>query len=149
MVSQTERHSTGSPEETEKVGRGIARSLRAGDVVALSGGLAAGKTTLVRGIAKSLGVRSRVTSPTYTLVHLYEAPLPIVHVDLYRLASVDEFDDLGGDELLSPDGIAIIEWSDKIEPLLGAECIRIHISVVSDQARMVEIRWPDDYLERK
>ncbi len=100
---------TASPEETEALAARLARRLRAGDVVAVSGELGAGKTTFVRGAAHALGVVGPIASPTFTLGHRYDAPTPVAHLDLYRLAGLDaaEWGDL---EPYFDGTIAFVEW---------------------------------------
>ncbi len=100
------------------MGRALAPGLLPGDVIALSGGLGAGKTVFVRGLAEGLGVRAPIRSPTFTLVHEYHGRYPILHVDVYRLESFQELLDLGFDELLQSGAIIVIEWGQAITPLL-------------------------------
>ncbi len=105
------RHETTSPEQTEELGARLAATLSAGDVVLVEGDLGAGKTTFVRGASRALGVAAPVTSPTFTIGQRYEAPVPVSHLDLYRVADLDEEED---PELLAdylgPDAIAFVEW---------------------------------------
>src|SRR5262245_240543 len=106
---------TASEAETGAVGRDVARTLRAGDVVLLHGDLGAGKTAFVRGLAEGLGVEpSEVSSPTFTLIQEYRGGrLPLLHVDLYRLDNAKEIDDLGLEEL-GRDAVTAIEWAEKL-----------------------------------
>src|SRR6185436_13302103 len=106
---------TRSEVETAAVGRDLAATLSAGDVVLLFGDLGAGKTAFVRGLAEGLGVqRDDVSSPTFTLIHEYRGGrLPLLHVDLYRLNDAREIDDLGLDEL-GAGGVLAIEWAEKL-----------------------------------
>ena len=109
------------------VGRAIAETLGAGSIVLLSGDLGAGKTAFVRGMASGLGIdRAEVSSPTFTIVQEYRGGrLPLYHVDLYRLASI-EVDDLGLDELTLEGGVTAIEWPDRLpRPYEGASVVRI------------------------
>jgi tRNA threonylcarbamoyladenosine biosynthesis protein TsaE len=107
-----------SPEETRILGAALAPILLPGDVVSLNGDLGAGKTVFVQGVAAALGVQARVTSPTFTIVHEYEARYPIVHLDVYRLNSFQEVIDLGFEELLDPQAILLVEWGRAVSPLL-------------------------------
>ncbi|HEV2757290.1 MAG TPA: tRNA (adenosine(37)-N6)-threonylcarbamoyltransferase complex ATPase subunit type 1 TsaE [Actinomycetota bacterium] len=107
-----------SAEETRILGACLAPVLLPGDVVSLSGDLGAGKTVFVQGIAAALGYTGRVTSPTFTLVHEYEARYPIVHMDIYRLDSYQEVLDLGFEELVGPNSIVLVEWGEAVAPLL-------------------------------
>ncbi|MGE5390179.1 MAG: tRNA (adenosine(37)-N6)-threonylcarbamoyltransferase complex ATPase subunit type 1 TsaE [Deltaproteobacteria bacterium] len=101
--------SINSDEEMEKLGEDIASILKNRDLIYLMGELGAGKTTLVRGIARGLGYGGRVTSPTFTLMNIYQAALPVFHFDFYRLEG-SELVDLGLEDYLEQDGIALIEW---------------------------------------
>lgn len=108
-----------SPAETESLGEAWAREARPGWVIALSGDLGAGKTQLVKGLARGLGVTSRVHSPTFTLVNEYVGGrLRLFHLDLYRLDTPEQIHGAGLDEYLKPDGVAVIEWAERI---LGSE----------------------------
>src|ERR1700750_2717853 len=100
---------TGSPQETEALAARLAGRLRAGDVVAVSGELGAGKTTFVRGAARALGVREPVSSPTFTIGHRYDAPVPVAHLDLYRIAGIDP-EEWGDLEPYFDGSIAFVEW---------------------------------------
>jgi tRNA threonylcarbamoyladenosine biosynthesis protein TsaE len=104
------RLSTTSPAETEALGAELAAELKPGDVVLIEGDLGAGKTTLVRGAGRALGVRDAVTSPTFTIGQRYRGRVPVSHIDLYRVADLsDEDPDLLGD-YIGPDTIAFVEW---------------------------------------
>jgi len=107
---------THGPEETLALGRRLGRLLGAGDVVALSGPLGSGKTTLTKGLAEGLDVEEPrwVTSPTFVLIHEYPGRVPVYHVDAYRLAGASDAEALGVDELFFGDGVTIVEWADRI-----------------------------------
>jgi tRNA threonylcarbamoyladenosine biosynthesis protein TsaE len=122
-----------SAAETIAFGRQLAARLKPGDVVALSGELGAGKTCLVKGIAAGLGVKEEITSPTFTLIH--EHP-PLAHVDLYRLESAEG---LGLEEYFGEPWITVIEWAEKIEPLLPANTIRIRLTLSGENSRRIEV----------
>ena len=124
-----------SVSETIAFGAQLAASLRPGDVLALTGDLGAGKTCLVKGLAQGLGVTQDVTSPTYTLIHEYG---PLVHVDLYRLDSVEQAIAIGIEEYLSSDRITVIEWAEKIESLLPPNTTRIRLNFVDENTRNLE-----------
>lgn len=104
-----------SPEETEALGETWGREAQRGLVIALSGDLGAGKTQLVRGMARGIGYQGRVHSPTFALVNIYEGGrLPLFHLDLYRLDSAEAVHRAGMDEYLQPDGVAVIEWAERL-----------------------------------
>ena len=131
---------TASEAETAAVGRDLARSLRAGDVVLLHGELGAGKTAFVRGLAEGLGVTpADVSSPTFTLIQEYRSGrLPLLHVDLYRLEDPREIDDLGLDEL-GRDAVTAIEWAEKL-PRVVADAIRVSIEHGAGDNRTIQVQ---------
>lgn len=125
---------------TAELGSLLGQSLQAGNVLALVGDLGAGKTRLVQSIAVALGVpETHVNSPTFTLVHEYSAPIPLRHCDTYRLNHPDEFLDLGLDELFGDDGIAVIEWADRVIAYLPHDAMRIEIRITSPTSRQFEL----------
>lgn len=132
-------HTTYSERETADVGRDLARTLPPGAVVLLSGDLGAGKTVFVRGMAEGLGIDpDTVSSPTFTLVQEYRGQrLPLNHVDLYRLRSV-EVDDLGLDELTLGEGVTAIEWPDRL-PSVFEGAIHVEIDHGRDDERTITI----------
>ncbi|MGQ9628727.1 MAG: tRNA (adenosine(37)-N6)-threonylcarbamoyltransferase complex ATPase subunit type 1 TsaE [bacterium] len=123
-----------SPEETLSIGERIGQALAPGDILALEGDLGTGKTVLTKGIAKGLGVDSEdvVTSPTFTLINEYRGRggLPIYHFDIYRLDGPRDLVDLGYEEYFYGEGVTIIEWADKIAPLIPPSAFRIELSFV-------------------
>lgn len=121
-----------SPEETRILGAALAPVLLPGDVISLSGDLGAGKTVFVQGLAAALGVTTRVTSPSFTLVQEYPGRYPIVHLDVYRLDSFQEVFDLGFEELLDPEAILVIEWGEAVAPLLPERYLEIFLTRPSD-----------------
>jgi tRNA threonylcarbamoyl adenosine modification protein YjeE len=102
-----------SAEETEQAGRRLGRHMVRGDVLLLVGGMGVGKTTFVRGLARGMGIRDDVMSPTFQLVRIYGGPTPLAHVDLYRLDDAGEIEDLGLEELLD-EGAVVVEWGDRL-----------------------------------
>ena len=136
-----ETFQTRSVDETLALGEALARRLGAGDCVGLVGDLGAGKTILVRGIARGLGVADErvVCSPTYVLVHEYAGRVPIFHVDLYRLADAAEAGDLGLDEMLAA-GVVLIEWADRAEGVLPRPHWRVEITPGGRTARTFALR---------
>jgi tRNA threonylcarbamoyladenosine biosynthesis protein TsaE len=123
---------TRTADETRAVGEALAGLLRARDAVALTGELGAGKTTLVQGIARGLGVTDQVVSPTFTLVREYRGvDLEIAHVDVYRLDRVQEVVDLGLDELGDGEAVLLVEWGDAVEALLPADHLVIELTTAN------------------
>jgi tRNA threonylcarbamoyladenosine biosynthesis protein TsaE len=113
---------------TRAFGERLGRLLAPGDVVCLAGELGAGKTMLAQGIAAGLGVDEPVSSPTFALVQEYAGRAPIYHLDLYRLASLDELIDLGFPELWHAGGVILIEWPERIAPALPPDRLEIHLA---------------------
>src|SRR5262245_2325776 len=131
---------TASAEETEAAGERLGLRLRPGAVVALTGELGAGKTCFVQGLVRGLGASVRATSPTFVLVNQYRGRVLVHHVDAYRTDSMTELMDLGLLDLMGGDDVTLIEWADKLEPLLPPDAIRVHIAGVGDEPRTITIR---------
>jgi len=141
---------TRSASDTLILGEKIGKHLEAGDIVFLFGDLGAGKTTLTQGIARGLGVAKEeyVRSPTFTLVNQYKGKVPVYHIDLYRIASSRELEDLGLEEVFSSEGVSIVEWAEKLfaredtsQPLLGIErWIEIHITIEQEESRKFALK---------
>ena len=130
------RVTTRSADETLRLGAALGLLLEAGDVVALSGPLGAGKTVLVKGLASGLGVEAEaVTSPTFTLVHQYRGRLTLFHIDAYRLRGAQDMDALGADEILFGDGATVIEWADRVSGILPDERLDVQAEHVNDHSR--------------
>jgi tRNA threonylcarbamoyladenosine biosynthesis protein TsaE len=131
-----------SAAETEAFGARIAARLQPGDVVLLSGDLGAGKTTLIRGACRALGVTGPVTSPTFTIGRRYGGGrLPISHLDLYRLQSLEEEDPVLLHDYLRPDGVAFVEWPGAGEGRLGPAALEVRLAHVSEESRRIEVEW--------
>jgi tRNA threonylcarbamoyladenosine biosynthesis protein TsaE len=131
-----------TPEATAAAGTALGRTLGPGDVVALYGELGAGKTCFTQGLAGGLDVDGWATSPTFVLVNEYRGRLPVHHVDAYRTGSLTELIDLGFLDLLGGDGVTIVEWADRAEPLVPARAVRVRIEGVGDEARALTIEDP-------
>lgn len=116
-----------SPAETEAFGKKLGEKLNPGSVIALYGGMGAGKTALTRGIASGLGIAQGVSSPTFALVHEYEGRLTVYHFDMYRVESWDDLYSTGFFDYLDAGGVMIIEWSENIEGSIPDNAIRIHL----------------------
>ena len=128
------------PAETEMLGEQIGRAAKHGLVLTLSGDLGAGKTQLVKGIARGLGVTARVHSPTFTLVNEYGGGrLKLFHLDLYRLETPAQILSAGVEEFLSPDGVAVIEWAERIADcgLRIADWRRVQIEIIGELERKI------------
>ena len=130
-------------EDTINLGKKIGKQLKKGDVVALDGSLAAGKTYLTKGIAKGLGIQEDITSPTFTLISEYSGRFNLYHMDVYRLEGVEDFLDLGTEEMLYGDGVCVIEWSKKVKQVLPKNTIYIDIMVNDDNSRKIIINSKD------
>ena len=131
-----------TPEQTATAGEALGRTLGPGDVVALYGELGAGKTCFVQGLVRGLGVTTQATSPTFVLVNEYRGRLPVHHVDAYRTGGLAELMDLGLLDLIGGDGVTLLEWADRAEPLLPARAVRVRIEGLGDEPRAVTIEDP-------
>lgn len=118
--------------ETEKFGMKLGSILKGGEVICLIGDLGAGKTNLTKSIAKGLGVKDYVTSPTFTLINEYKgANFPLYHFDVYRLEGVEDILDLGFEEYFYSKGVTIVEWGNKIEKALPEDVLTIEMKMGS------------------
>jgi tRNA threonylcarbamoyladenosine biosynthesis protein TsaE len=136
---------TTSAADTEAFGRSIAPVLESGDVLLLVGGLGAGKTTFVRGLADGLGYTGQVTSPTFTLCHTYAGRLLLVHADLWRLERAAEVADLALEEDLESGSVLVVEWGEAADDLFGTEALVVSIepgSSETDRVVALEARGP-------
>ncbi len=128
-----------SPEAMEALGREAADLAMGGTVIALVGGLGAGKTHWTKGFVAGLGSRAEVTSPTFGLIHEYPGGrLPVFHLDFYRLGSADELIALGWDELLEQNGVILAEWGDRFPELFPPDTIWLHFKVEEDGGRTLK-----------
>jgi tRNA threonylcarbamoyladenosine biosynthesis protein TsaE len=128
---------TGSAAETEALGERIGAELEPGDVVLVSGGMGAGKTTLIRGACRALGVTGPVTSPTFTIGQRYPGRMPVSHLDLYRLEDLDSEDPALIEDYLGPGTVAFIEWPDLAAPRLERISRRVELRLAGGDARDV------------
>ena len=132
------------------LGHQLAGLARIGDVIALDGGLGAGKTTLARGILEGLGLEEEAPSPSFAIVQPYDVPdvrLPVAHVDLYRLDTPDEAEELALDEYLM-DSLLIVEWPDRLGDDAWPDALRLHIAIEPDGARRLTACVPDAWTDR-
>jgi tRNA threonylcarbamoyladenosine biosynthesis protein TsaE len=150
---------TVSADDTRRMAATVAGALRAGDVVALTGELGAGKTCFVQGAAAALGVPERVTSPSFLLRRDYQGKLPVVHLDVYRLERLQDVIDLGIDDVLGRAGVTFIEWADAMSPLLPHGYLEVELRLAppdpaahvvdTDEPRRITVRpRGDDWLRR-
>ncbi len=129
-----------SEAETYETGRALAAGLCPGDVVLLEGQLGAGKTVFARGLAAGLGVDPEdVRSPTFTLVNPYRGRVPVYHVDLYRIEVPDDLDELGLEEILGGDGVAVIEWPERLGGYLPERAVRVRLRDLGGTDRQISI----------
>lgn len=136
---------TKSPQETRQIAANFAKTLKAGDVVATYGDLGAGKTVFVQGIAKGLGIESRVLSPTFVFIRLYPIrfegrKLTFYHIDLFRGENKEDYDALGLGEIFSQKSITVIEWAEKIKDILPKKRIDVFLEVVDEKTRRIAIQ---------
>lgn len=135
---------TKSEEETIRLGEKLSKGLKPGDLVALSGDLGAGKTTLVKGIAKGLGVADyrHVNSPSFVLVKEYKGKLPLYHFDIYRLNKLKDIEDIGYEDYLGRRGVVVIEWAKKMGRILPKGYLGISLKIKSPNERIINIKIP-------
>ena len=135
-----------SPDETQAVGERLGRRLGPGAVVACVGELGAGKTCFLQGLARGLGVTCDVTSPTFVLVNHYRGRLPVYHVDAYRTESLTELLELGIEDMLYGDGVTVIEWADKLLPLLPPDAVTVTICGLGEEPRTIVTEGPAELI---
>ena len=129
---------TASPEQTWRTGELLGARLGPGDVVCLYGDLGAGKTSLSYGIARGLEVREQyIPSPTFTFVNEYHGRVPFYHIDLYRLKDPEELVNIGFEEYIGSDGVAVIEWAERAEEELPAERLSVYLTYVDEHSREI------------
>lgn len=138
---------THSPEETEKIGEALAKSLQPGTILAYRGDLGAGKTAFTRGLARGLGCKETVTSPTYTIVNEYlGGRLPLFHFDMYRLASSDDLWDIGWEDYLDREGVCAVEWSENVQDAME-DAITVTIEKLGETTRRITIEGGQEYAD--
>lgn len=131
---------TRSAEETRAFAGAVGGLLRPGDVVSVVGDLGAGKTVFARGVAGALGITDPVVSPSFTIVREYEGRVPLVHVDVYRIDTIQELHDLGFEEVVRDDAVTLVEWGDVIDGMLPGERLDVRLAAGDgDDERVVEI----------
>lgn len=135
---------TNTPRETQQVAKLLAKELEGGEVIALFGDLGAGKTTFVQGLAKGLGIKAKITSPTFVFMRSYpfnlrRNQLEFYHLDLFRGQTISDFKSLGLDEIFSPENIIVLEWADKIKKILPKKRIDIFFERQNEKSRKIKI----------
>ncbi len=130
-----------APDEatTKAAGAALAGVLTPGDVVGLTGDLGAGKTRLVQGAAAALGIDEPVVSPTFMLVREYDGDVPVHHVDAYRLSGALELEDLGLEEVFSPDTVVFVEWADRVLPAMPESWLELALHTRFDEVREIRV----------
>ncbi len=130
----------GNAEGTALAGEALAGRVKAGDVLALFGELGAGKTTFVQGLLKGLNIEDHATSPTFVIANKYQGKdFPVFHIDLYRLDSLSQMEDLGLDDIFSEGSLAVIEWAEKLGPLMPEKRTEVRITLRDDGGRDIRI----------
>lgn len=130
---------TKTAEETIELGKKIGSLLKKGDIIAMQGTLAAGKTTITKGIAQALEIKDNITSPTFCLISEYEGKMPLYHMDVYRLDGAEDFAGLGTEDMLYGNGVSIIEWSEKVMSELPKKTIILKLEPQEDGSRIITI----------
>ena len=130
---------TNSEQETEELGRRFAQKLPGGSVVAMFGGLGAGKTAFVRGMARGMGLDCRVSSPTFTIVNEYLGDRELIHFDMYRLGSAEELFEIGWEDYLSRGAVCAVEWSENVQDAFFGDEITVTIERLGDHERKISI----------
>lgn len=130
---------TNNEAETEAIGAKLSAALPDGSVVALYGGLGAGKTAFVRGMARGMGLSARVSSPTFTIVNEYLGARELIHFDMYRLSGADELFDIGWEDYLARGAVCAVEWSENVQDAFFGDEIRVTIEKLSDTDRKITI----------
>lgn len=148
---------TTGPTETRRLAAAVASALQPGDVISLTGELGAGKTCFVQGAARALGVTEPVTSPSFLLRKDYRGSVPVVHIDVYRLETLQEVVDLGYEDVTSGVGVAFVEWGDAMSQLLPTDHLEIELrlgdidltSLDGDEERRITLRPRGDGWRRR
>lgn len=137
------RTTVDSEDQTEALGRALAKVVEPGMVVGLVGPLGAGKTRLVRAVSEALGVDPHaIASPTFVLIHEYAGVIPVFHFDVYRLSSPDQLDDLGASEMFEGEGLCLVEWADRVADRLPERAWWVRFSPSGPTSRTIQVEWP-------
>jgi tRNA threonylcarbamoyladenosine biosynthesis protein TsaE len=138
-------------EDTIKLGEVLGRLLGPGDIVALKGGLGTGKTVLVKGIAKGLGIKEEPNSPTFVIMNAYRGRVPLYHFDLYRISGKKELEGIGYEDYFFGDGVTVVEWADRVEEIFPESAIEIEIKIPtkntnSETVREIKLKGEEKWL---
>ena len=138
---------TNAPEQTEEIGCALGKVIKPGTVIAYRGDLGAGKTAFTRGLARGLGAKDLVTSPTYTIVNEYlGGRLPLFHFDMYRLGSSDDLWDIGWEDYLDREGVCAVEWSENVQDAME-DAITVTIEKLGETTRRITIEGGQGYAD--
>ena len=138
---------TNAPEQTEEIGCALGKVIKPGAVIAYRGDLGAGKTAFTRGLARGLGAKDLVTSPTYTIVNEYlGGRLPLFHFDMYRLASSDDLWDIGWEDYLEREGVCAVEWSENVADAME-NAVTVTIEKLGENTRRITIEGGQGYAD--
>ena len=140
MKSGWKGNLTLNPEETIELGKQLSNYLQGGDVLAMVGELASGKTTFIKGILQGLKYNEPVTSPTFTLINEYDALYPVIHIDCYRDTNLNRWIKIGFYDYINTENIVIIEWANKITPLLPYDYIQIGFTHQGKDKRIIDLQ---------
>jgi tRNA threonylcarbamoyladenosine biosynthesis protein TsaE len=144
-TDNTAKITSHTPQETEQLGSLVGSMLAKGDIIALSGELGTGKTTLVRGMARGIGLKEgEVASPSFTLVNEYEGPLRLFHIDLYRLEDEKELIGIDYEEYLKADGVVVIEWANRIPQAVPHDALWITLRYLGTERREIVLQARGD-----
>ncbi len=138
-------------DDTIKLGEIIGKTLTPGSIIALRGDLGAGKTVLVKGIARGLGIKDEPVSPTFVIMNAYEGVIPLYHFDLYRISGADELMGIGADEFLFGEGVSAVEWAERVDEILPEYTIYIDIKIAepdngSENTREIRIEGKKEWV---
>jgi len=139
---------TQSIDQTEELGRCLGKTLREGDFVALTGDLGAGKTAFTKGIARGLGIKEDITSPTFTIINEYLGRVPLAHMDVYRLKNLQELENIGFDDYLEG-YVVVMEWADKVKELLPNDVLWVDIKILDNLRRQIRFISKSSYFDDK
>ncbi len=139
------KYISNSPDETKEIGFKLGKMLKPGDVVGLYGELGSGKTTLVKGMAKALGIDEReIVSASFTIIAEYNTKPPFFHIDLYRIEKDTELDEVGLWDNIGGEGISVLEWAEKAEEMLPEEMIKVRLNLINEDMREIIIEGENE-----